>query len=267
MVRPRLRRLVLPLAALAVTAGVATAYLAWPTAALPIEPSCRVTGPSGTYSLDLEQAANAATIAVTAKRMGLADHAVTVGLEAALQESGLHNLDHGDRDSLGLFQQRPSQGWGTSPQIMDSRYASTMFFRHLAKVRGWETLPVDAAAQRVQHSAAPHAYARWEAVARALATAVTGEVPAGLGCQFPDPATASSRTAVERAISAQWGEVPLGRPLEAARGWMVASWLVGHAEPLGIRSVTYAGRRWTSSSHAWEQGPTSEARVRIALAT
>ena len=81
-------------------------------------------------------------------------------LAAAFQESGLHNLSHGDRDSLGLFQQRPSQGWGTPSQIMDPGYAAGAFYHRLAQVTGWQTTSVTDAAQQVQRSAAPDAYAQ-----------------------------------------------------------------------------------------------------------
>src|SRR5207244_5113471 len=124
--------------------------------------SCRVDVRADSYTLEPDQATNATTIAAVGKRMGLPDHAVTVGLAAALQESNLHNLAHGDRDSLGLFQQRPSQGWGTASQVQDPVFASTAFFTHLAKVDGWQTLPVTTAAQRVQRSGAPNAYAKWQ---------------------------------------------------------------------------------------------------------
>jgi hypothetical protein len=137
------------------------------------------------YRLDEEQAANALVITTVAESLGLPHHAVTVAVAAALQESQLHNLTHGDRDSVGIFQQRPSQGWGTPTQLLQPRFAADAFLRQLARVEGWETLPVTVAAQRVQRSATPDAYAKWEAEARAIARATTGEVPGALHC---DPA-------------------------------------------------------------------------------
>ncbi len=92
----------------------------------------------------------------------------TVALATALQESTLRNLNHGDRDSLGLFQQRPSMGWGTPAQVRDPAYAARKFFEGLLAVEGWAGLPVTVAAQRVQRSAFPAAYAKWEG--RAAAT-------------------------------------------------------------------------------------------------
>jgi hypothetical protein len=219
-----------------------------------------------TYDIDLDQAANATTIAGVARRMGLPDHAVTIALEAALQESGLHNLDHGDRDSVGLFQQRPSQGWGTREQILDTRYAATMFLRHLARVPNWATRAVDDAAQSVQRSAAPDAYVKWEDVARTLAAALTGERAAGLGCQFPAPRHVGLH-AVQVAITGEWGSDPLGWPVDSARGWMIASWLVGNAQRLGISSVTFAGHRWRSSSPSWVLDASTRPGVRIETIT
>jgi len=113
---------------------------------------------------------------------GFPHHAVTVALAAALQESLLRNLPGGDRDSVGLFQQRPSQGWGTPAQLTDPRYAAAAFYRALGRISGWSTMPVTDAAQRVQHSATPEAYANWEAEARVLARILTREVPETIVC-------------------------------------------------------------------------------------
>ena len=163
-----------------VAATVGVAVLAHHPTAVP--PGCRVASGATHYTLGFEQAANATTIAAVGKRLGLPDHAVTIALATALAESGLRNLDHGDRDSLGLFQQRPSQGWGTPTQVMTPSYAAAAFFDHLAHVESWQSLPVTVAAQSVQHSATPGAYAGFEHEARALAIALTGEIPAGLTC-------------------------------------------------------------------------------------
>jgi hypothetical protein len=147
------------------------------------EPACRVVADGHTYGLDREQAANAITITAAASAVGLPHHAVTIAVAAALQESQLHNLARGDRDSLGLFQQRPSQGWGSADQILNPRLAAESFFRALAGVDHWQTLSVNTAAQRVQRSARPVAYAKWESEARAIARATTGEAPGTLTCK------------------------------------------------------------------------------------
>jgi hypothetical protein len=177
---------------------------------------CRVTVGSSQYVIDLDQAANATTITAVGKRLDMPDHAVTVALATALQESQLHNIDYGDRDSLGLFQQRPSQGWGTAAQVMNPRYAAAAFFKALARVPGWQTMPVTDAAQAVQHSNAPQAYALWS----------------------------------------------LDSPVSSARGWTIASWLVGHADQYRITSVHFAGLQWTPRG-LWAPTATNATRVQI----
>lgn len=121
-----------------------------------------------------EQRANAATIVSVGRAMGVPDRGLIVALVTAMQESTLVNLPGGDRDSAGLFQQRPSQGWGSFDQVTDPAYASQAFFEHLLAVPGWEAMPVAEAAQRVQRSAFPSAYARWEQLATALAGELAG---------------------------------------------------------------------------------------------
>jgi hypothetical protein len=161
--------------------GVA-AVIVW-RATRPAGPACTVAVDGHSYGLDREQVANAQTISQSASSVGLPHHAVTVALAAAFQESDLHNLTHGDRDSVGMFHQRPSQGWGAPAQLLDTAYASNAFLRAPSQVQGWAVMPVGEAAQRVQHSATPDAYAKWEGEARALARAVTGELPAALSCR------------------------------------------------------------------------------------
>ncbi|WP_228981866.1 hypothetical protein [Streptomyces sp. DH12] len=145
-------------------------------------PGCTVGTGSHTYSLSPEQAANAATISAVGTTRGMPERAVTIALATALQESALRNIDYGDRDSLGLFQQRPSQGWGTADQIMDPVYSAGIFYDRLAEVPGYSRLPLTVAAQRVQRSGFPQAYAKHEPDASLLAAALTGRSPASLNC-------------------------------------------------------------------------------------
>ncbi|MEU6815541.1 NlpC/P60 family protein [Streptomyces sp. NPDC046860] len=119
-----------------------------------------------------EQIPNAKTIQATGVAMNIPARGQIVALATALQESGLRNLTYGDRDSLGLFQQRPSQGWGTANEILDPVHASTMFYKALEKVSGWQSLSVTEAAQAVQKSGFPEAYAKWEPLASALQQAM-----------------------------------------------------------------------------------------------
>jgi hypothetical protein len=217
-------------------------------------PSCALTSKTAPYTLDLDQAANASTIAAVGKRMGMPDHAVTVALATALQESRLRNLTYGDLDSVGLFQQRPSQGWGTPAELTTPRYAAAVFYQHLEQVPGWQTLAVTAAAQAVQHSAAGDAYAQWEGEARAWAIALTGEVPAGFACKFRSSAPGDA--SVTTALGTEAGAPGVGVTVTPARGWLVASWLVGHASEYGVTEVSFDGQTWTPAGGTWVAGGT-----------
>ncbi len=173
--------------------------------------------------LDLDQAANAATIAAVGLKMGYGQQAVTIALATAMQESKLRNLSSGDRDSQGLFQQRPSQGWGTPAQVRDPVHASGRFYSRLSKVPHWSSLPVTEAAQAVQRSAFPSAYAQHAADARVIAAALTGHREAGLTCnlhvgkpgklgkQAIGPTGLTPRAARTRAeLTASFGRLSLG---------------------------------------------------------
>lgn len=168
--------------------------------------ACTVTAPSGTYSLTAEQADNAAIIAAIGWSYGYEEQGVTVAIATAIQESGLRNLDYGDRDSVGLFQQRPSQGWGTVEQIQDPRYSAGMFYTALAKVDGWDTMELTVAAQAVQRSGFPDAYAAHEAEATAWARALGG-VEGEVTCDLSDPAATSAQAFTER-IAADFPQAP-----------------------------------------------------------
>lgn len=145
-------------------------------------------------TLTPEQRANAQAIIGVAKGMGAPPRAWLVALATAMQESTLRNLDYGDRDSLGLFQQRPSQGWGTPAEVTDPRHSTSIFLDRLMQVPGWERMPVTTAAQTVQRSAFPDAYAKWEGLAASLVEQVgdvanpTGCTPGGTGALPPGAA-------------------------------------------------------------------------------
>jgi len=119
-------------------------------------------------NLSDEQRGNAATIIGVARDMGAPPRAWLVALATAMQESTLRNINYGDRDSLGLFQQRPSQGWGSPSQVTDPVYSTRIFLDRLLAIPGWQSLPVTVAAQTVQRSAFPNAYAKWEGLAASL---------------------------------------------------------------------------------------------------
>ncbi|CAN5372008.1 hypothetical protein BH20ACT5_BH20ACT5_06850 [soil metagenome] len=211
---------------------------------------------SGTpYSFDTAQAANAATIAAVGRERGIGDRGITIALATALQESKLRNLDYGDRDSLGLFQQRPSQGWGTPEQVQDPRYAATAFYDEMLTVPDWEQGRLTDVAQAVQRSGFPEAYQQWESDAQALTGALGGQV-AALSCRIPDDAlpaelapdaTAEVLAAVDADLSPEIVSATADGVALAAgtTPWITASWLVAHAERLGIFAVGHGGQRWT----------------------
>ena len=178
------------LIALVVLGAIAAGALYWLGRSGTVAEGCSVKTPAGEGTLELPQAANAATIAAVAHSRGLPDRAVTIALATAMQESKIHNLSGGDRDSVGLFQQRPSQGWGTVEQIGDPVYATNKFLDGLVKVPGYTRLPLTDAAQQVQKSGYPQAYAKHETKATLLASALTGREAASVNCvvhEFAEP--------------------------------------------------------------------------------
>lgn len=135
--------------------------------------ACVASSPPHTW--DIAQRGNAATIVQVGVALAIPVRGEIVAVATAIQESQLYNLGNlgakNDHDSLGLFQQRPSMGWGSPEQVTDPVFAATAFYLALKRVAGWESMAVTVAAQRVQRSAFPNAYARWENDATALAQA------------------------------------------------------------------------------------------------
>ena len=154
----------------------------------PVPGQCTVAGLAMT--LTSEQVANAATIAQVGLDRGLPERAVVIALATAQQESRLRNLDYGDRDSLGLFQQRPSSGWGSPEQVQDPVYAANKFYDHLVRVPGWETGRLTEIAQKVQRSGFPEAYQQWEELATKVAAAQVSGLPDQIVC-VPDEGSAA----------------------------------------------------------------------------
>jgi hypothetical protein len=237
----------------------------------PQESRCDLSGTG--YSVSTEQAANAATVTAVAVRRKLPTRAAVIALATALQESKLINVEYGDLDSVGLFQQRPSQGWGSAGQILDPRYAAGKFYDRLLRVRRWERRPLSEVAQSVQQSRFPEAYARWEDEATALARALSGTTAAGVSCRFPAPTVAARPTRVAELLGRDLSVTRLAssdRAVEVrpagGQGWAAASWLVTHADRLGIDAIRHAGRRW-SRSDGWRDDPEAGSRfIRVEVA-
>jgi hypothetical protein len=223
------------------------------------------------YSLSTDQAANAATITAAAVKRELPVRAVTIALATALQESKLNNVEYGDRDSVGLFQQRPSQGWGSAGQILDPRYAAGRFYDALVKVRGWEGKQLAVAAQAVQQSAHPTAYQQWEDQASVLAGAFTGAEPALLSCSFPEPTVAATPAKVLQLLGLELSHTRLTTSMQvgelrSAAPWATVGWLVAKADRLGIEAVAHDGRRWTRTD-GWRVDSSARAdRIRFEVA-
>ena len=202
---------------LAVPAAVtASAALATGTTAAAAA-ACGPAGPARTVSgtqLDPEQFANATTIIGTAAARRLPARAAVIAVATAMQESSLQNLPTGDRDSLGLFQQRAS--WGTAAVRLDPTAATTLFLDSLLKVLGWEGLPVVVASDRVQHSAYPGAVAAWVPLANALVAEHADQFAPGLST---GSAATSPATVVVPVCPGEGGDGTAGSggPLTAAR--------------------------------------------------
>lgn len=224
------------------------------------KPSCRATALGQSVTFSPEQSANAATITAIALKRGLPARAATIANATAIQESKLRNISFGDRDSLGLFQQRPSQGWGTEAQILDPVYATNKFYDVLTKIDGYQSMEITKVAQKVQRSGSPMAYADHEQEGRILASTLAGHSPGGFGCRL-DPATVS--TPAQSIAARLTAELGIPAKVEGAKvratgrssqeAWAAGSWAVAHAEADGITAVTVGTRTWTRarSEGAW----------------
>ncbi|MGW3807936.1 C40 family peptidase [Micromonospora sp. NPDC005113] len=159
----------------------AACYQAVSPGGQPLLPTLTLSPPpgGGASGWDSGRTANAAVIVAVGAELKVPPRGWVIALATAMQESTLRNLPGGDRDSIGLFQQRPSQGWGTPAQLPDPRYAAGKFYTALLAVDGWQAMALTDAAQAVQRSAYPGAYARWEDDAIALVRVLAGGTPAG----------------------------------------------------------------------------------------
>jgi hypothetical protein len=257
---------------------------------LPDPQECSATAADHTVDLSTEQAENASLMAAIAERRNLPARAISIAIATAYQESKLRNIDHGDRDSLGLFQQRPSQGWGTEDQIMDPYYSINAFYDELVKIDGYQNMQITEAAQAVQRSAFPDAYADHEQDGRTIASAMSGYSEAAFSCEVArtdvDEEELDQQGLTERAqrvrrdMAAAFGDLPLGgfepggvtdghmegsahyegraidvffRPVNETnrrRGWVLAHYLVANADRLDVDHVIFDDRIWTAGDRS-----------------
>ena len=218
-------------------------------------PTCEFTAGDSSERRTPEQAANAATIAMVSLDRGLPPKAATIALATAVQESKLRNLTYGDADSLGLFQQRPSQGWGSEEEILDPVYAANTFFAAMERIPDWADWAVTEIAQEVQRSAYPDAYADHEAEARVMASGLVGQTHAGVACRLGETQGAGSAQDVldkaERTFSGEGtveGDTLTLTAPASDEAWAIASWAVAHADAEEIVRVEVADRVWNRHS-------------------
>lgn len=224
----------------------------------------------GPYDLDTDQAAVASTMvgAVTRYRVHLPERAAVLVLAAGLQESKLRNLaqGEGDRDSVGVLQQRPSQGWGGGDPatLTDVGEATTEFLDTLVRVPHWRTLPLAEAVQAVQISADGSAYAQHEVEAQTLADALQGIKPAAITCSFEEPTVVAPAARVATQAAEQLGITTPRAVGDAIRvpgaRWQTVAWFVANADRLGIERVAYAGKVWTRTD-SWQPGTATNQAV------
>ena len=291
------RRPVTVLTVIAVLVGAGgyaayTAYQHFVTRLLTV-PGCQAGSGANATQLDFTQTADAAIIAGVGVSEHLPRKALTIAYATALQEAKLENPSYGDLDSVGIFQQRPSEGWGRAGQLEDPAFAARAFFGALVKIPGYTRLPVYEAAQDVQRSADGYAYQQWAPTGAALAAAFTA-TPHAVTCWY-DPATQAASdgvgTRLDLAAATRGLEGTFGRPGErgpvlrvtmdrsgksgsvavtAAGGWAVANWLMANALSYGITRLRYGGYQWTAglSETSWQTDPGgpagSEARSIVA---
>lgn len=221
------------------------------TEPVPGQQRCVATANNRSTVVDLDQAHFASIIAGVSVRRGLPPRAASIAIATAYQETGIRNLDYGDRDSVGLFQQRPSQGWGTKRQLMDPEYAAVKFYDALLKIESWETADINDVAQQVQRSGHPEAYRDHEADARVLASTLTGQSPAGFSC-LDRTGTAGDVKALRSSLEQTFGKLDDSaegsvitiRARNAKRAWAYAAFAVANAKYYGVTTVKIGNRLW-----------------------
>jgi len=246
-------------------------------APVPGEERCVATAAGGSVAVDLDQAHLTSIVVGLSVRRNLLPRAASIAMATVYQETGIRNLDHGDRDSVGLFQQRPSQGWGTEHQLMDPYYAANKFYDALLKIKNWQTDDVNDVAQKVQRSGHPEAYRDHEADGRVLASTLTGESPAGFTClerqgTKGDPAAllAGLKNTFGKISASSQGHVVRVRAPSVRLAWAYASYAVANSKTYGLVTADVVGRRWQTQQltlPAWtkHQTPVSDTVVTLSL--
>jgi len=249
--------LLLGLAGVYVVAGTGSGTGSSACSPLGLSPAVLSAGAGAATGLDGEQLRAAGTIVAVGRRLGVPDRGLVVALATAFQESDLHNLLYGDRDSLGLFQQRA--GWGSAAERTDPVASSRMFFTGghqgqpgLLDVPGWQGLPVAEAAQAVQRSAFPSAYAQWEPRATTIVAVIdaTASSPSSGAGSSPGPASGASPSPSARRDGGAAAAQQASLVVAAGNGWCSG----GEAASSVGTAVVAAARRWLGTPYSWGGG-------------
>lgn len=239
---------------------------------------CEATALEQTESFRPDQMNHASTIVLLAVERDLPARAGTIAIATAIQESKLQNLTYGDRDSIGLFQQRPSQGWGSEDELQDPVYATNAFYDALTKIDGWADMRITEIAQEVQRSGYPEAYADHEHQGRVISSTLAGHSPGGFTCRLDPPTKAGRPDTFTRAVAEQTGETATADgqviSVEASderHAWAVGAWSVAQAKARNVTSVQVGDREWTrgagASAMQWREAddPIGDSSVRVTL--
>lgn len=251
---PRWSGVVALVCVLALVVGVG-AWYARDRIGLFLGEQCSATALGETVTFAPDQMHHASTIVLLGVKRGLPARAGTIGIATAIQESKLRNLSYGDRDSVGLFQQRPSQGWGTAAQLQEPVYATNAFYDALVKVDGWQQMVITEIAQEVQRSGYPEAYADHEHDGRAIASALSGHSPEGFVCRLDGPTAAGRPDRFVAALDEETGHSGTadGQTIsitaaDSRHAWAVGSWSVGQAKARNVVRVQVGDREWVRGS-------------------
>lgn len=221
---------------------------------LPGEERCVARAGGNAVAVDLDQAHYASIIVGLSVRRNLPPRAGSIAMATVYQESDIQNLNYGDRDSIGLFQQRPSQGWGSQKQLLDPYYSTGKFYDALVKIHGWQNEDITTIAQKIQVSGHPDAYRDHEQDGRVLASTLAGETHASFTCLVRGGSTGqaaqltSALTKTFGVKSARSGSSVTIKAASTDIAWAYANFSVANAKQYGITRVQLGGRSWTTSS-------------------
>lgn len=242
--------------------------------------TCSVTGQDGVIqTLSVEQTENASVVAAVTVERNMLPFAATVGLATIAVETEYQNLSYGDRDSLGLFQQRPSQGWGTKQQIKDPVYAANAFYNHLAAIENYQSESVGELAQRIQLSGYPDRYQKRADEAQRWADAFTSQTVASVSCVLSEERSPSADADadadaddLEYELQKDFGSAITVKKQDGALTvtasgnytgadslsmdeanhavlTAVANWTVAHSNTYSLADVAFDGKMWSADKN------------------